>query len=72
MKKNTFNNNENFDFDENDELNENIEFDEFEDDDDYIAQGYGPNDYARTMGLYDDEDGWCNDDGNFLGHDCFD
>lgn len=47
---------------------------ENDDNDDWSAeaQGYGPDDYARTMGLYDDDDGWCNDDGNFLGHDSFD
>ena len=44
---------------------------ELEEADDYIDQGFGPNDYARTMGIYDDEDDWCNDDGNFLGHDFF-
>lgn len=48
------------------------EIEYFEEDEDYISQGFGPDDFARTMGLYDDEDGWSNDDGCFLGHDCFD
>lgn len=48
---------------------ENVEIDEF-DDDDYIAQGYGPDDYMDTMGLRDDDDddGPYNDDYHFMGH----
>lgn len=52
-------------------MNEEMENEDIEAEEDYIDQGFGPNDYARTMGLYDDDDGWSNDDGNFLGHDCF-
>ena len=45
--------------------------------DDWSAEAQGfdfdnPSEWMEAMNLYDDEDGLCNDDGCFMGHDCFD
>jgi len=52
--------------------------DESEDeDDDWSAEAQGfdidnPREWMEAMNIYDEEDGLSNDDGCFMGHDCFD
>lgn len=48
-----------------------------EEEDDWSAEAQGfdfdnPSDWMEAMNLYDDDDDPCNDDGCFMGHDCFD
>lgn len=45
--------------------------------DDWSAEAQGfdfdnPGEWMEAMNLYDDDDDPCNDDGCFMGHDCYD
>lgn len=51
--------------------------DQEEEEDDWSAEAQGfdfnnPREWMEAMNLYDDEGDSCNDDGCFMGHDCFD